>query len=288
MSVVVITGCSSGFGLQTALAFARRGDDVYATMRNPDNGAALLELADAQGLAVTVTALDVNDDASVAAGFAEILARHGAVDVLVNNAGIAYSAAVETANLDRARAVLETNFWGAVRTIQAALPSMRAKRSGVIINVASIAGRVAPTPYGTWYSASKHAISSLSESLVIELHGTGVQVVNVEPGFYRTEIGQKSAAAAQDFPADDRDAFYAAEEAWISRYYGIGLRDGGDPADVAAAIVAAANDPSTPLHVPMPPGLAEVIAADRSTPFEEALPGRLAAWEAICGPRPPR
>ena len=111
MAVVLITGCSSGFGLETALAFTRRGDTVCATMRNVAKADALRKRAADQGIDVDVVALDVTDDASVASAVADVQSRLGAIDVLVNNAGISANGAVETISMDDARALMETNFW---------------------------------------------------------------------------------------------------------------------------------------------------------------------------------
>jgi NAD(P)-dependent dehydrogenase (short-subunit alcohol dehydrogenase family) len=127
MGVVLITGCSSGFGLELALAFARHGDATYASMRNLAKADPLLERARSEDLAVELLELDVDDDDSVAAAVRRVEDRHGAIDILINNAGVDYTGAVETIDLDKARAVMETNFWGPVRTIRAALPAMRAK-----------------------------------------------------------------------------------------------------------------------------------------------------------------
>ena len=151
MSVVLITGCSSGFGLEAALAFARRGDTVYATMRDLARADRLTGRADAEGLHLELLALDVDDDASVSAAVDEVEATHGAIDVLVNNAGVSHKGPVETIDIDQARALMETNLWGAVRTMRAALPAMRARAHGVIVNVTSAARGcpVPPTTAGT-------------------------------------------------------------------------------------------------------------------------------------------
>ncbi len=146
MAVVLITGCSTGIGLEAALAFARRGDTTYASMRNPAKAGLLNERAAAEGLSIEVVQLDVVDDASVAAAVGSIEDRHGAIDVLVNNAGIDSNGAIEQVDLDKALAVYDTNVWGAIRTVRAALPAMRAKGSGVIVNVTSVAGRVPRNP----------------------------------------------------------------------------------------------------------------------------------------------
>jgi NAD(P)-dependent dehydrogenase (short-subunit alcohol dehydrogenase family) len=244
MSVVLITGCSSGIGLETALAFARRGDATYASMRSPEKAGGLLERAGAEGRSVEVLALDVTDDASVGSAVRGIEDRHGAIDVLVNNAGVDDSGPVETLPLERARALVETNVWGPVRLSRAALPAMRARGTGVIVNVSSLAGRVPATPYGGFYAASKHALGALSESLAWELGPFGVRVVCVEPGFFTTAIFAKAwpEAAGSSGP-------YDADHRWMQRFIvDQGERRGGDPALVAAAVVRAAEDPSTPLH----------------------------------------
>ena len=158
MSVVLITGCSSGFGLEAALAFARRGDTVCATMRSLAKADGLQKRAKAEGLTVHVHQLDVTDPASVTQAVSDVVAEHGRIDVLVNNAGVAYSGAVETMRVERALAAMDTNFWGAFRMIQEVVPAMRQQRSGVVINVSSVAGRVPATAYTSMYAASKHAL----------------------------------------------------------------------------------------------------------------------------------
>jgi len=282
MSVVVVTGCSSGFGLETALAFGRRGDLVYATMRDIGRGEALLQQALAEGLDIEVLALDVTSDDSVTSTIKAIEATHGAIDVLVNNAGITHLGAIETVDLSKAKEVFETNYWGTVRMIQAALPSMRAKGSGVIVNIASIAGRISPPPCSAWYAASKHAVCVLSEALFMELDQTGVRVVSLEPDFFKTELGAKAASSAT------AAGFYAADEAWIADFYAKGVSEGGDPSEVASAIVNAVADPMTPLHIVLPIGSAALIAAGQAGSFEQTLAARLTGLEGLAGPRPSR
>jgi NAD(P)-dependent dehydrogenase (short-subunit alcohol dehydrogenase family) len=282
MSIVVVTGCSSGFGFETALAFGRSGDRVYATMRDVGRGHALSERALAGGLDIEVVALDVTNDRSVASTVKAIEAAHGAIDVLVNNAGITHLGAIETVDVSKANEVFETNYWGTVRMIQAALPAMRAKSSGVIVNIASIAGRISPLPCSSWYAASKHAVCVLSEALAMELYDTGVRVVSLEPDFFRTEIGTKASSTTA------RAGFYASDEAWIADFYVNGVSGGGDPSEVASAIVSAVADPTTPLHVVLPRGSNALIVAGQSGSFEQTLSARLHGIEALAGPRPPR
>ncbi len=165
MAVVLITGCSSGFGLVTALEFARRGDLVFASMRNVAKAGPLREAARAEGLAIEVVEIDVTDDGSVRRGVDHVLASAGHVDVLVNNAGISHYGTVRLTPWDWMRETMETNFFGAVRMIRAVLPTMRARRSGNIVNVSSVQGRVPGYPFVSMYGASKHALGALSESL---------------------------------------------------------------------------------------------------------------------------
>ena len=188
MAVVLVTGSSTGFGKLAALEFARRGDDVYASMRNTAKGESLLAEAKAAGLKLNVIPLDVASRSSVEAGVADVVKRAGRIDVLVSNAGIGIHGPVEECDDDEIQAVFETNVLGVVRAARAVAPTMRAQKSGTIINVGSIAGKVS-APFGGVYSASKHAVEALSDALYFELHPFGVRVVLVEPGGFETEFG---------------------------------------------------------------------------------------------------
>ena len=183
MPTVLITGCSSGFGLLTALRFARDGDRVVATMRDPARQPDDLRRAVADGLPITVLPLDVRDRASVDAA----VQAAGEVDVLVNNAGIELRAPIEDASEDDVRQQFDTNVFGPLRTMQAVLPQMRARRRGTIVNVSSVAGLVA-RPYGGFYAASKHALEAMTEALHFEVKPFGIGVVLVEPGQYATRL----------------------------------------------------------------------------------------------------
>lgn len=283
MSVVLITGCSSGIGLEAALAFARRGDTVYASMRNTGKAGPLQERASKEGLTVDIVPLDVLDDRSVTDAVAEIEDTHGAIDVVVNNAGVGYSGSVETLDIDKARAVIDTNFWGAVRVIRAVLPNMREKGAGVIVNVTSVAGRVRGTPYQAFYSASKHGLGALSEGLQFEVAPYGIRVACIEPGFFTTEI-----FANGDVGNVDLTNPYGADHAWLDDFYlKSGQAAGGDPSVVANAIVHAANDPTTPLHnlVGDDAALFVDLGAQAGT-FEGWVPVATQIVESAAGPRP--
>ena len=242
MAVILITGCSSGFGLATALAFARRGDRVWASMRDPGRAGELSARTAAEGLPVELVQLDVTYLHSVRAAVNKVRERDGRIDVLVNNAGMAHLGAVEMLPDPQVRAMFDTNLFGAVAMIRAVLPGMRAQRGGVIVNISSVAGRLPGTP-GNWaYSASKHALSSLSDSLAEEVRPFGVRVVCLEPGFFRTGVIRENATTPAWSP-------YAGLEAQVSEYFRAGVAGGGDPAVVADAIVAAVADPDPPVHV---------------------------------------
>ena len=188
MAVVLITGSSTGFGKLAALEFARRGDTVFASMRNTGKGDALVSEAKAANLTVNVVALDVANRSSVDTAVAGVIKEAGRIDVLVNNAGIGIHGPIEDCDDDEIHAVLETNVLGVIRAARAVAPHMRAQKSGTIINVGSLAGKVS-APFGGVYSASKHAVEALSDSLYFELHPFGVRVVVVEPGGFETEFG---------------------------------------------------------------------------------------------------
>jgi len=285
MSVVLITGCSSGFGLEAALAFGRRGDTVVASMRDPAKAAVLLDRAEQHGLRLEVPVLDVTDDASVVTAVRDVEARHGGVDVLVNNAGVAYGGPIETIDIDRARIVVETNLWGAVRTIRAVLPCMRAKGAGVIINVSSAAGRVPSSPYAGFYSMSKHALGALSEALAWEVAPFGIRVVCVEPGFFATAIYAKGDTGV------DMTSPYGADNAWVADFTLKSVEvTGGDAATVAEAIVAAVDDPGTPLHVLVgDDAVTFVDLVNQAGSFEGWVPVAEQIVEASLGrPRPAR
>src|SRR5207249_1051659 len=178
MASVLITGTSSGIGMATALAFGRAGHQVAATMRNPHRAPELARITTKEKLPITISAMDVDSDASVEEGIDRVVKQGGPVDVLVNNAGIERTGSVEEVSLAEFRAVMETNYFGAIRCIHAVLPAMRKRRSGCIINVASVAGRIANSPTAP-NTASKFALEALSESLAQEVKPFNVRVAIV-------------------------------------------------------------------------------------------------------------
>lgn len=183
---VFITGCSSGIGRAAARLFQRNGWNVVATMRNPADGADLKKLDD-----VTVLALDVNDQASIDAALQTALEKHGHIDLLVNNAGYALMGAFENATEEQIQRQFDTNVFGLMRVTRAFLPHFRERRAGMIINVASMAGRL-PIPFMSIYNGSKWAVQGFSECLTYELAPFNIQVKIVEPGAVDTAFFGRS------------------------------------------------------------------------------------------------
>ena len=246
MARVLITGCSTGIGRATAVELASRGHDVVATARRPET---------LEGLEVAAAlALDVDDDASVAAA----AAAAGDIDVLVNNAGWEAAGPVERTPIDRVKAMFETNVFGLARMVQAVAPGLRRRGGGTIVNVSSMAGRVA-APLNGFYSASKFAVEAISESLHYELGHFGVRVVIIEPGNIETAFGDNQERFGEDTaPYDELRREWDAASAVLG--------GGGEvpgPQLVATAIAGAIEAGETPLRIPVGPD-AEMVAAVRS------------------------
>jgi NAD(P)-dependent dehydrogenase (short-subunit alcohol dehydrogenase family) len=189
---VLITGATDGLGKALALLLANRGYRVFAAGRSPEKFAELAQIASRQDLPLESVALDVCSDTSVRSAIDAVLAKAGAIDVLVNNAGVNYTAAVEDLSMEDWRAQFETNFFGVLRVTRAVLPHMRERRSGRILMMSSLSGLVTPPTQGA-YSSSKHALEGLSNALRMELYPFGIDVVLIEPGYIITGI-QKAAA----------------------------------------------------------------------------------------------
>ena len=211
MNTIIVTGSSTGIGFATAVSLARAGHDVFATMRDPARSPELSSLALQDGLQITVIPLDVNDDASVMAAVRAVIRARGHVDVLVNNAGVGQLGSIEAMPLATFRDVMETNYVGALRCIKAVLPGMRKRMQGRIINVSSVAGRLAMAGQSA-YAASKFALEALSESLAAEVRPFGIRVNIVEPGVIATPIfGKGSDVSADVYPGARRmNALFAA------------------------------------------------------------------------------
>lgn len=227
-TVIVITGVSSGIGRATAERFKSLGYQVFGTVRNASNHQPIV--------GVELVAMDVRNEDSVNRAISAIAAKTGRIDVLVNNAGVSVVGAVEETSIQEAMALLDTNVLGIMRTVKATLPYMRAKRAGKVINISSVLGFL-PAPYMGVYSASKHAVEGLSESLDHEVRQFGIRVTVVEPSFTRTQLGSNSPiaeAAIGDYTPERDQAWKAVNKS---------IEKGPGPEGVVDAIVAAATGP---------------------------------------------
>lgn len=236
MPTIFITGCSSGFGLETAKLFLEKGWRVIATMRHPTPD--ILPVSDQ----LTILPLDVTDPQSVQSAFAQA----GEIDVLVNNAGFGAAVPVELTEPETARQLFETNTLGTLATIQAVLPRFRERRSGTIINVSSSA-TLKPLPLIGVYRASKAAVNALTESLAIEVAHFGVRVHIVLPGrSLETSFGNNALPHLRGL---DNADYKPMIEGMIA-----GFRDANGPVthsvDVAEAVWRTATDPNAPLRIP--------------------------------------
>ena len=236
MPSVLITGCSSGFGLETAKSFLKRGWKVIATMRNPT--ADILPVSDN----LVVLPLDVTDPASIASA----MEKAGEIDVLVNNAGFGAAVPVELIEPETARQLFETNTLGTLAMLQAVLPRFRERRSGVIINVTSSA-TLRPLPLVSVYRASKAAVNALTESLAVEMEPFGVRVHIVLPG--RSPETQFGENAMPHLRGLDNPDYKPLIEGMIANF-----REDGGPVthagDVAEAVWQVATDAHAPFRVP--------------------------------------
>ncbi|MFI6151266.1 SDR family NAD(P)-dependent oxidoreductase [Kitasatospora sp. NPDC051170] len=237
---VLITGTSSGIGLAAAVGAARAGWTVIATMRDTGKAEALLKAADEDGVAdrVQVKRLDVVDPESVAACLDEVIAEHGHLDALVNNAGAAGVGTIEQSSLDDVRAVMEVNFFGVVTTTRAALPHLRAS-GGRVITVTSVGG-VVGQPFNEAYCAAKFAVEGFMESLAPVAATVGVSVTVVEPGAVASEF---VANLGLDIPAllSEAGPYAPALQAYLSRTQ-TSFANAQTPAEAAAPIVTALTD----------------------------------------------
>jgi NAD(P)-dependent dehydrogenase (short-subunit alcohol dehydrogenase family) len=205
---VLITGGTDGLGRAAAILLAENGYNVFAAGRSAGKRAALQQLARERGLPLGVVELDVCDDDSVSSAVDSVRARGGQIDALINNAGVGIIAAMEEVRMEDLRKQFETNFFGAVRLIQAVLPEMRQRRRGRIINMSSISGKVVIPLFGP-YSSSKFALESMTDALRLETHPFGVHVALIEPGYIPTGFETASRELSSTYAAGAAASPYA-------------------------------------------------------------------------------
>ncbi len=268
MSTWFITGCSTGLGRAFAEAVLARGNNVVVTARDV---AKVQDLADAHPDTALALPLDVTDDAQVTDAVAAAEKRFGAIDVLVNNAGYGYRAAVEEGDDADVRQLFETHVFGTVRTIKAVLPAMRERKSGTIVNLSSIGARISPEGSG-YYSAVKAAVEALTLSLRKEVAPLGITAIVVEPGGFRTDFAGRSLKQSAEAIADyagtagkrrkENDTVHGTQP--------------GDPAKAAAALIEAVESDSPPYML--------LLGNDASTAFRAALDSlrtEVDQWELV-------
>jgi NAD(P)-dependent dehydrogenase (short-subunit alcohol dehydrogenase family) len=255
MTTWLITGCSTGLGRALAEAVLARGHHAVVTARDVTT---LQDLADAHPDAALAVPLDVTDDAQVAAAVAEATKRFGSVDVLVNNAGYGYRAAVEEGDDADVRRLFDTHVFGTVRTIKAVLPGMRARRSGTIVNLSSIGARLSPEGSG-YYSAVKAAVEALTLSLRKEVAPLGITAMVVEPGGFRTDFAGRSLTQSAVPIADYADTAGKRRKEQDTVH---GTQP-GDPAKAAEALITAVESGRAPFML--------ILGNDASTGFRAAL-----------------
>jgi NAD(P)-dependent dehydrogenase (short-subunit alcohol dehydrogenase family) len=265
-NVAVVTGANSGIGRATAVHLATKGYVVYGTVRTLASAEKLNNMAAAAGVEVQLIQLDVADDASVARGIGEVLDRAGRIDVLVNNAGVGGNAVMEESPVSLYHDVMNVNLYGPVRCTQAVLPQMRERGSGAIVNVSSVAGRMAALAQQP-YVASKWALEGATEGLAQEVAPFGIRVAIIEPGV------TKSAIFAKNIDAPNQSGAYDTAYRRLFQFYAAGMASATDPFEVAAVIHHAITTDTPVLRYPVSWGGEELTASHRN--LDEA------AWFAL-------
>ena len=273
MSVILVTGSSTGIGQETALHMARKGLDVYGAVRSPETATELKDLIAAEDLPVSVIKLDLVDPDSIVTAVAEIMARSGRIDALVNNAGIGGGRAVEETPMHEVREIFETNYFGNVNVLRAVTPIMRQQKSGRIVTVGSLAGRVVMGCHAH-YSASKWAMEGLSEALAQEMAEFNVKVAIIEPGCVLTPIWGKGSLPTEPSP-------YLKSLQRLGRFFEFGLRRPAMPTDVASAIAHAIESDKPHFRYPVGPDAVESVAARAKVSDDEWIAANCLQGEAF-------
>jgi len=258
LPVAVVTGANSGIGRATAIHLATNGFRVIGTVRGLSKITKADAMAAEAGVSIEWVELDVANDDSVKRGFEQIFALAGRVDVLVNNAGVGGNAVVEECPPSLYLEVMNINLCGAARCAQAVLPSMRARRSGCIVNVSSVVGRFAALAQAP-YVASKWALEAMSEGLAQELAPWGIRVAIVEPGI------TKSAIFAKNVDAPNSSGAYDAHYRRLFQFYAAGMANATDPFEVGAVVLEAIRTDAPQLRYPVSWGGPELLAGRERT-----------------------
>ena len=261
--VALVTGSSSGIGYETALLLARNGFDTFATMRNMNKSKEITEVSKKEDLPLKVMQLDVNDDRSVADAINNILNEKKSIEVVVNNAGYGLMGSVEDSSLDEIKAQFEINFFGAIRVMQKVIPILRKQKSGTIVNVSSIAGRIG-FPMGSAYVSSKFALEGLSESISYELKQFGIKIVLIEPGVINTNFAFVTPKKALEANSSYSQLMNKMEENLFST-----IANGTPPKDVANVILHSITKESPEHRYLVGNDAVELINARKNSTDEE-------------------
>ena len=241
--VAVVTGANSGIGRATAIYLAQQGFRVFGTVRSLDKAAKLLTLAEKLNVSIELVEMDVADDTSVRQGFADIFRASPRIDVLVNNAGIGGNGVTEETTPEQYFDSFNVNVVGVVRCTQQVLPQMRAAKSGSIINISSIVGRIAAVAQSP-YVTSKWALEGLTEGLAHEVAPFGIRVVMIEPGITKSSIFMKN------LEAPNASGAYDAHYRRMLQFYAAGIPHATDPTEVGALIHHAITTDTPQLRYP--------------------------------------
>lgn len=267
--VWLVTGVSSGFGLELARVLLDRGESVVGTLRQEGQRADFEALAPGRAHA---RLLDVTNAAAIPPLVEDVIRQFGRIDVLVNNAGYGLFGAVEELDDAEARRVFETNFFGSLNLIKAVLPHFRARKGGHIVNISSIAGVMGMPGVGL-YCASKFAVTALSESLALELAPFGIRVTVVHPGGFRTNFAGGSMVLASRLMPEYEGTPAALPRGMRQHYHGT---QQGDPVKAAQAIVAVVDSGKPPVHLLLGPDAVAMVRGRLAGMGEE-----IAAWEQL-------
>jgi NAD(P)-dependent dehydrogenase (short-subunit alcohol dehydrogenase family) len=259
-NVALVTGSSSGIGFETSLMLARNGFNTYASMRNLEKSKDITQIANKEKLPLQVVQLDVIDHKSIREAIDKVVEENKRIDVLVNNAGYGLLGALEDLSIEEIKAQFETNFFGAIRITQQVLPVMRKQKSGTIVNISSVGGRMG-IPSLSAYHSTKFALEGLSESISYELEPFGIRVVLIEPGFIRTNIMNSSMIAKK---AQNPSSPYFSLTQQLERSFKSAMENTSEsspPEEVAKVVLQAVTSDSPKLRYAVGNDAASLIQA---------------------------
>jgi NAD(P)-dependent dehydrogenase (short-subunit alcohol dehydrogenase family) len=265
-NIALVTGASSGIGLETSLLLARNGFYTYATTRKSESDSnPVTNAAKKENISLKTIQLDVDNDISVRNCVDTILSEKGRIDVAVNNAGYALGGALEETSIEEARKQFETNFFGAVRVMQATIPIMRKQRRGRIVNITSMGGRIA-IPLDPFYHGSKFALEGLSESIQYELEPLGIKIILIEPGAVRTNFWSNIKFANR---AHSPSSQYSQLESKMSTAFEKMEENAIHPSEVAKVILKAVTSDDPQLRYTVGTDAARIMESRKSMSDKE-------------------